>query len=106
MLRAAMPEAPVNEDGEASASEYDVGADGSVGSVKREIYAKAQASPMELGANGQLGATVASPVTTHALADLGAGWLGVGEGSHGEIQPWSAAFVCCAPGAEARCRAI
>lgn len=86
VLGAAMPKASVDEDGKAGASKDNVGADEAVQASEGKIDAEAQASAVEFTAKCQLGAAVAAPVASHALAHPGARRPGIRQKCHGQIQ--------------------
>lgn len=64
VFRAAVPEAPVDEDIEANAAEHDVGSTTAV-EGQRHVHPVAQSGPVEKSANCELGASVRASVTLH-----------------------------------------
>jgi len=65
MDRTSMPEAPIDEHGQASARKDHVRPDVSCGDRDGVILAKAQAEPVELGSQSQLRARVSPAITPH-----------------------------------------
>jgi len=110
VLRAAMPEAPVDKDSKASAGEDNVWANEAPRDAEGKIDAEAQAAAMEFGAEGQLGSAIAPQVTPHALAHLGARGLWIGKGRHWQNPSMAPSMRCCRPALdgppEAGCHAV
>jgi hypothetical protein len=79
MDRAGMPEASVDEHGDASAREDNIGTYDSSWDSERQVLSESQAPPMQLRTQCNLGARVAARITAHSCADRRAGWLWIWE---------------------------
>lgn len=79
MNRAGMPEASIDEHGDASAREYDIGSHDSSWESERQVLSKPHAPSMQLRTQRNLGARVAARIAAHPCADRRAGWLWVWE---------------------------
>jgi hypothetical protein len=79
MDRTGVPEASVDEDGDSSAREDNIGTHDSSGDSERQVFPEPQAPPMQLRTQRHLGACVAARITAHPCADRRTGWLWIWE---------------------------
>lgn len=79
MDRARMPEASIDEHGDASAREDNIGTHDTSWDAERQVLTKPQAPSMQLRTQRNLRARVAARITPHPRADLRAGGLWIWE---------------------------